>query len=172
MRRCTRRALWCTRRTIQLGACVHEPGRLALQRSRHLSLTQQKSTLRLYDNRASPVCWDTSIVMPGSRVEIYRVITLAGRPGEWTKRERRQRVTHCSCAPLLRLVTWGSYTRDHGILSEIFFGAQQLRAKILSNSDNKPKNSHCVLRVRLFSNGKIKIIYWVCFTRALSVGRM
>ena len=67
---------------IQLVACLHEPGWLALQRSRHLSLTQQKSTLRLYDNRASPVWWDTSIVMPGSRVEIYRVITLAGRPGE------------------------------------------------------------------------------------------
>ena len=77
----------------------------------------------------------------------------------------QQRVTHCSCAPLPRLVVWGSYTRDHGILRDIYFGAQQLRAKILSNSGNKPKNSHRVLRVRLFSKGKIKIVYWVCFTQ-------
>ena len=44
---------------------------LALQRSRHLRYTQQKSTLRLYDNRASPVSWDPSIVMRGSWVEIF-----------------------------------------------------------------------------------------------------
>ena len=32
-------------------ALLHEPGWLAFQRSRHLSYTRQKSTLRLYDNR-------------------------------------------------------------------------------------------------------------------------
>ena len=42
---------------------------------------QQKSTLRLYDNRASLVSLDPSIAMPGSRVEIFQVITLAGQPG-------------------------------------------------------------------------------------------
>ena len=31
---------------------------------------------------------------------IFQVITLAGRPGEWTKRETGQRVTNCSCALL------------------------------------------------------------------------
>ena len=36
-------------------------------------------------------------------MEIFQAITLAGRPGEWTKRETGQRVTHCSGA-LLRLV--------------------------------------------------------------------
>ena len=46
---------------------------LALQRSQHPSQTQQKSTLRLYDNWASPVSWDPSIVMLGSRVEIFQV---------------------------------------------------------------------------------------------------
>ena len=45
---------------------LHEPGWLALQKTRHLSKTQQKSSLRLYDNRASPVSWDPSIMMiPG-----------------------------------------------------------------------------------------------------------
>ena len=39
---------------IALRARLHEPGWLALQRSRHLSQTQQKSTLRLHDHRASP----------------------------------------------------------------------------------------------------------------------
>ena len=42
--------------------------------------------------------------MPGSRVEIFQVITLGGRPGEWTKR-----VKHCSCALLPRLVWSGPY---------------------------------------------------------------
>ena len=36
--------------------------------------------------------------MQGSRVEIFQVITVAGQPGEWTKRETGQRVTHCSWA--------------------------------------------------------------------------
>ena len=36
----------------------------ALQKTRHLSYTQHKSTLQLYDNQASPVSWDSSIVMP------------------------------------------------------------------------------------------------------------
>ena len=36
----------------------------------------------LYDNRVSPVSWDPSIVMPGSRMEIFQVITHAGWPGE------------------------------------------------------------------------------------------
>ena len=68
----------------------------------------------------------------------------------------------CTASPARYLgVVW----RDHGILRDIFFGAQQLRAKILSNSGNKPKNSHRELRVRLFAKGKIKIIYWVCFTQ-------
>ena len=40
---------------------------------------KKKSTLRLYDNRASPVSWDLSIVMQGSRVENFQVITLAGQ---------------------------------------------------------------------------------------------
>ena len=30
-------------------------------------MQQKKLTLRLYDNRAGPVSWDPSIVMPGSR---------------------------------------------------------------------------------------------------------
>ena len=35
------------------------------------------STLRFHDNRASTVSWDSSIVMPASRLEIFQVITLA-----------------------------------------------------------------------------------------------
>ena len=42
--------------------------------------------------------------MPGSLVKFFQVITLAGRPGEWTKRETGQRVTHRSCALLPRLM--------------------------------------------------------------------
>ena len=45
--------------------------------------------------------------MPGSRVEIFQLITLAGLPWEWTKRETGQRVTHRSCAMLPRL-TWSA----------------------------------------------------------------
>ena len=63
------------------------------------------------DNRSSPVSWDPSIVMPGSRVEIFQVIMLSGWPGESTKRETRQRVTHCSCA-LLPLLMWSGPYRD------------------------------------------------------------
>ena len=47
--------------------------------------------------------------MPGSRVEIFQVITLPGRPGESTKRKTRQRITHCSCALLPRLMWSGPY---------------------------------------------------------------
>ena len=36
------------------------------------------STLRFHDNRASTVSWDSSIVMLGSRLKIFQVITLAG----------------------------------------------------------------------------------------------
>ena len=61
------------------------------------------------DNQASPVSWDPHIVMPGSRVEIFQVITLAGRPGKWTKWETGQWVTHCSCALLPRLMWSGPY---------------------------------------------------------------
>ena len=60
-------------------------------------------------NWASPVSWDPSIVMPGSRVEIFQVITLAWWPGEWTKRETDQRVTHCSCALRPRVMWSGPY---------------------------------------------------------------
>ena len=68
----------------------------------------------LYDNRASPVSWDPSIVMPvRPRVEIFQGITLAGRPDEWTKRETGQRVTHCSCVLLPQLM-W-SVTKSLGI---------------------------------------------------------
>ena len=63
----------------------------------------------LYDNRASLVSWDPSTVTPGSRVEIFQVITLAGRPGEWTKRDAGQRVTRCSCPLLPRLMWSGPY---------------------------------------------------------------
>ena len=65
---------------------------------------KKKSTLRLHVNQASPVSWDPSIVMPGSRLEIFQEITLAGRPGELTRPKTGQRVTHCSCALLLRLM--------------------------------------------------------------------
>ena len=38
---------------------------------------------QLCDNMTTePVSWDPSIVMPGSRAEIFQGITLAGRPGE------------------------------------------------------------------------------------------
>ena len=56
------------------------------------------------DNRSSPVSWDPSIV-------IFQVIMLSGWPGEWTKRETQQRVTHCSCA-LLPLLMWSDPYRD------------------------------------------------------------
>jgi len=29
-----------------------------------------------------PVTWDSSIVMPGYRLEIFQVLTFAGQPGE------------------------------------------------------------------------------------------
>ena len=43
--------------------------------------------------------------MTGFLVDIFQVITLSGRPGEWTKQEKGQRVTHCSCA-LLPWLIW------------------------------------------------------------------
>ena len=43
--------------------------------------------------------------MLGTLVDIFQVITLSGWPGEWTKRETGQRVTHCSCA-LLPWLMW------------------------------------------------------------------
>ena len=46
--------------------------------------------------------------MPGSLVDIFQVITLSGRPSEWTKQETGQRVTHCSCALLPWLMWLGS----------------------------------------------------------------
>ena len=48
-------------------------------------------------------------VLPGSRVEIFHIITLTERPGEWTKWETGQWVTHCSCALLPRLMWSGPY---------------------------------------------------------------
>ena len=63
------------------------------------------------NNRASPVSWDPVIVISGSRVEIFQVITLAGRLGEWTKRETGQQVTHCSCALLPRFMWLGPYCK-------------------------------------------------------------
>ena len=47
--------------------------------------------------------------MQGSGVKIFQVVTLAGRPGEWTNRETGQRVTHCSCALFPRPMWSGSY---------------------------------------------------------------
>ena len=47
-------------------------------------------------NRGSPVGWDASIVMPGSRVEIFQVIMLPGQPVEWTKGQTEQRETNAS----------------------------------------------------------------------------
>ena len=55
-------------------------------------------------NQASPVSWDPHIVMPGSRVEIFQVITLAGRDGESSKRKTGQHETHGSGALLPRLM--------------------------------------------------------------------
>ena len=65
--------------------------------------------VQFFDNRASLVSWDSSIVMPGSLVEIFLVITLAIRPGEWTKWETGQRVTYCSCVLLPRLMWSGPF---------------------------------------------------------------
>ena len=48
-------------------------------------------------------------VLPGSRVEIFHIITLTERPGEWTKWETGQRVMNCSCALLPRLMWSGTY---------------------------------------------------------------
>ena len=74
------------------------------------SLNATKYQLSEYvTSRASPVSWDPSIVMPGYRLEIFQVIMLAGLPSEWTKRETGQRVTHCSCPLLPRLMWSGPY---------------------------------------------------------------
>ena len=61
---------------------------------------QQKTTLQLYNNRASQISWDPSIVMPGSQVETFPVIMHAKQGGEWTKQETGQwadntRLKHC-----------------------------------------------------------------------------
>ena len=69
----------------------------------------KNSTLRLYDNKFSPVSWDPSIVMPGFWAEIFQVIMLAARAGESTKRKTGQRVTHCSCTLLPWLMWSGPY---------------------------------------------------------------
>ena len=78
---------------------LHEPGWLALQRSRHL----QKSTLQLYDSRASSVSWDPSIVMPGSRVEIFQVLNHTCRAARRMNSARNRTAGNtllCSCALL------------------------------------------------------------------------
>ena len=63
-------------RTKSLITCA---GLAALQRSQHLSWTQQKSPLRLYDNWASRACWNPSIVMLGSRVHLSNHTCWAAR---------------------------------------------------------------------------------------------
>ena len=50
-----------------------DPGTLVKRNKSQLSL-------QLYYNWASPVSWDPGIVLPGSRVEIFQVITFARRP--------------------------------------------------------------------------------------------
>ena len=67
---------------------------LKLERDLGTLVKRNKNQLCDY-NRGSPVSWDASIVMLGSRVEIFQVITLPGQPVEWTKGETGQRVTHC-----------------------------------------------------------------------------
>ena len=68
----------------QAGSLYRDPGTLV-----------KRNKNRLCDYRATEpawlASWDPGIVMPGSRVEIFRVITLAGRPGDGTKRETGQR---------------------------------------------------------------------------------
>ena len=67
------------------------------------TLLKRNKNQLCHDNQASPVSWDLSIVMPGSRVEIFQVMTLAGRPGESTKRKTEQNEPHCSGQLLPRL---------------------------------------------------------------------
>ena len=40
------------------------------------------TTLRLRYSLTSPISWDSSIVMTGTRLEIFQIITLSGQPGE------------------------------------------------------------------------------------------
>ena len=54
---------------------------VSLPGSRHVCQTQQKSTSRLHDNRASPVSRDPGIAVPGSRLAgltFFHVIAFAG----------------------------------------------------------------------------------------------
>ena len=54
---------------------------VSLPGSRHVCQTQQKSTSRLHDNRASPVSRDPDIAVPGSRLAgltFFHVIAFAG----------------------------------------------------------------------------------------------
>ena len=54
---------------------------VSLPGSRHVCQTQQKSTLRLHDNRASPVSRNPSIAVPGFRLtglRFFHVIAFAG----------------------------------------------------------------------------------------------
>ena len=54
---------------------------VSLPGSWHVYKMQQNSTLRLHDNRASPVSRDPSIAVPGSRLtglKFFHVIAFAG----------------------------------------------------------------------------------------------
>ena len=65
---------------------------VSLPGSRHVCETQQKSTLRLHDNRASPVSRDLGIAVPGSRLtglRFFHVIAFAG-PARLIKQMRAQ----------------------------------------------------------------------------------
>ena len=78
---------------------VSEAG-VSLPGSRHVCQTQQKSTSRLHDNRASPVSRDPGIGVPGSRLtglRFFHVIAFAGS-ARLIKPARIQRVIQYSCA--------------------------------------------------------------------------
>ena len=103
---------------------------------------QQKSTLRLYDNRASP---------DGN----FQAIALAGRPGEWTKRYTGKRVTHCSCALLPQLMWLGPYCElyCHAVCTWKFwnlplswFVNERMRLNLINPGLLKKQNAVCTWR--------------------------
>ena len=76
---------------------------VGLPGSRHVCSTQQKSTSRLHDNRASPVSRDPGIAVPGSRLTGLRflhVIAFAG-PARLVK---PMRVQNQACSGFPRFI--------------------------------------------------------------------
>ena len=117
---------------------------VSLPGSRHVCQTQQKSTSRLHDNRASPVSRDPGITVPGSRLTGLRFLHVI--PFESTK------------SSLLRFPTVLRISHQPGWLASCNTGL-----KVISAHRSSPANRASPAHVIRPSDTKktAKKLYWI-----------